>query len=482
MNKRIAVLVSGDYREFEIAYKSWEFINNPNVDFYFSVWKYTTQCNKKLNIDIKETVNENTIRKFVPNCKGIDIGSPLVSYLHRLNSNKMLNRWLTAIKLMIASGVEYDACIIIRPDLYLTYENDKFYAWLNTLEDNCLYTLDNAATKNRFIQDFMLVGTQRSIEKLLALPNTHDIPHIHSWLAKEFSLIFDRLLEINAVGFAIVRPNVRSRSEVNLDIVKRDVDKWYRTLNAKDNVIHEFKGFSGSKILLIYSLTDFIIRKIDNVERNYEKLKILKDNNFLVPKIINKEDNILDMEYIQGYDMKTFFKLNQLSKFVYFVTSTMNRFKNINVTMKDYTSIYNSQLQWFYGDERLPFTITELIEKLPKILPSTLCHGDFTLDNIIYKEHEFYMIDPSTGVYDSWIFDIAKLRQDLDGKWFLRNRNNKNEFNLELQIIKEELQKELPEAFDDYLYVLMLLRVYKYSHKHTAEQELLLEEIKRVWK
>jgi len=107
------------------------------------------------------------------------------------NSNKMLNRWLTAIKLMIASGVEYDACIIIRPDLYLTYENDKFYAWLNTLEDNCLYTLDNAATINRFVQDFMLVGTQRSIEKLLALPNTYDIPHIHSWLAKNKPISFN---------------------------------------------------------------------------------------------------------------------------------------------------------------------------------------------------------------------------------------------------------------------------------------------------
>lgn len=116
MNKRIAVLVSGDYREFEIAHKSWEFINNPNVDFYFSVWKHTTQCNKKLNIHIKETVNKNTIRKFIPNCKGIDIGSPLVAAPHRLNSNKMLNRWLKAIKLMIASGVEYDACIIIRPE------------------------------------------------------------------------------------------------------------------------------------------------------------------------------------------------------------------------------------------------------------------------------------------------------------------------------------------------------------------------------
>jgi hypothetical protein len=91
------------------------------------------------------------------------------------------------------------------------------------------------------------------------------------------------------------------------------------------------------------------------------------------------------------------------------------------------------------------------------------------------------MIDPSTGPYDSWIFDIAKLRQDLDGKWFIRN-GKQSDLEIELTQIKESLKQYFPEAFDDYLYILMLLRVYKYSQHYSTEQMFLLEEIKKLWK
>lgn len=254
-------------------------------------------------------------------------------------------------------------------------------------------------------------------------------------------------------------------------------------MNTHDTFIKELQGFSGSKVLLIKSLNDFIIRKIDNIERNYEKLVLLKNHNFLVPEIIDKDKNVLDMEYIHGQDMKNFFKLEDIKKFTKFVIDTMIRFKSIGEKLKDYTPVYSSQLSFFDGDTSLPFNTNDLLEKLPKFIPTSLCHGDFTLDNIIYKEDSnFYMIDPVTGVYDSWVFDIAKMRQDIEGKWFLRNSSNMSEYDLELSYIKKELMNVFPECFNDYLYILMLLRVYKYSQKGTKEQKMLLEEIKRVWK
>jgi hypothetical protein len=78
------------------------------------------------------------------------------------------------------------------------------------------------------------------------------------------------------------------------------------------------------------------------------------------------------------------------------------------------------------------------------------------------------------------IFDIAKLRQDLDGKWFIRKSSD--EFQSELFVIKKELVINFPEAIDDYIYILMLLRVYKYTKENTKEQLLILSEIKRLWK
>ncbi len=246
-------------------------------------------------------------------------------------------------------------------------------------------------------------------------------------------------------------------------------------------VIKEISGFSGSKVLMMQNEDHFFIRKIDNIERNFVKMSTLKELGFLVPDIICKKNNELDMEYISGIDMKTFLVIEDVEKLVNFIIKTINQFKNIHSDYKDYTQTYIDQLSWLNSDVNLPFRIEELIAKLPKILPTSLCHGDFTLDNLIYKEPDFYMIDPSTGVYDSWLFDVAKLRQDLDANWFIRN-NIESDLGIELAYVKSVLKQNFPEAFDDYLYILMLLRVYKYSQQRPKEKMFLLEEIERIWK
>ena len=59
----------------------------------------------------------------------------------------------------------------------------------------------------------------------------------------------------------------------------------------------------------------------------------------------------------------------------------------------------------------MPFTANELYAKLPKTLPSSEYHGDFTLENILYSlKDDFVLIDPLTTEYDSYVFDLAKLR------------------------------------------------------------------------
>lgn len=247
-------------------------------------------------------------------------------------------------------------------------------------------------------------------------------------------------------------------------------------------VIKQFKGFSGSKILLCKNTNTVFVRKIGNVERNYKKLQILSYHGFNVPEIINKTDDILDMEYIHGLDIKTYLKLHDPDSLLNYLRTTINKFKSIENVIKDYSETYTEHLKFLDTDNHLPFTSKQLIKRLPKNLNSSLCHGDFTLENIIHSNNGFYMIDPSTGIYDSWIFDLAKLRQDLDCLWFLRNEAKREEYNIELQYIKSELKSIFPEAFDDHLYILMLLRVYKYANKGTVEHNLIVNEIKKLWK
>lgn len=244
--------------------------------------------------------------------------------------------------------------------------------------------------------------------------------------------------------------------------------------------IKTLQGFSGSHITLMQDDMQLFVRKVGNIERNYQKLVTLGNLNYPVPRILNKQGDVLDMSYIHGLDITNYLLTHSQNKLVDFIIDIISKFKHTSKD-KDYTDTFKERLQFVSSDNYLPFTSEELISKLPTTLPQSICHGDFTLENIIYTEDEqFYLIDPSTGPYDSWIFDLAKMRQDLDAKWFLRNK--KTMLDVKLQATKHALKEQYPEAFSDYLYILMLLRVYVYAIPNTSEHTLLLNEIRRLWK
>ena len=128
----------------------------------------------------------------------------------------------------------------------------------------------------------------------------------------------------------------------------------------------------------------------------------------------------------------------------------------------------------------MPFTRKELVDRLPKLLPRSEYHGDMTLENILSVNGKFYLIDPVTIEYDSYVFDIAKMRQDLDCKWFLRG--NELKIDTKLQNISDNLKEKYPIAFDDSLLILMLLRVLAHAKANSKEYVFLRECIERLWK
>lgn len=238
------------------------------------------------------------------------------------------------------------------------------------------------------------------------------------------------------------------------------------------------KGHSGSTVMLMQADDNMFVRKIDNVERNYERLTALLGY-VDVPKIYHYDGTILDMEYIHGTDMKNYLLNNPIKDLKEFLITTIDMFAAKSVD-KDYTNVYNQMLSWIEPG-MFPFTKEELIEKLPKILPKSVYHGDMTLENIIHSTSgRFYFIDAVTLKYDSWVFDIAKLRQDLECKWFLRH--DPVMLDVKLLNIQEQILKKFPIANNDYLLILMLLRVYLHCEKDSLEYNFIVREVKRLWK
>ena len=245
-----------------------------------------------------------------------------------------------------------------------------------------------------------------------------------------------------------------------------------------DKIVKELSGHSGSTIYLMENTEKVFVRKIGNVDRNYERLILLWAEGYRVPKIYKYgPDEILDMEYIHGLDIKNYLIHNNVNLLTNFLCDIIDSFSD-NSVYKDYTEVYNHKLSYLSGNEGLTFTKEQLIDRLPKKLPQSTYHGDMTLENILYTNPGFCMIDPLMSEYDSYIFDIAKLRQDLECKWFIRKLNVK--IDTKLQRIQEKLKKWYPDAFDDSLLILMLLRVYPYCDD--ADKQFIVNEANRLWK
>lgn len=243
-------------------------------------------------------------------------------------------------------------------------------------------------------------------------------------------------------------------------------------------LVKEFFGFSGTQVFLMKKHEMLFVRKIGNIDRNEEQLTKLQDR-FPVPKIYGRVGNRLDIEYLHGLDIKSYLLTHSYENLADFIIEMLMQFSK-DSTLEDYSDIYKENLVT-YDFSELPFTSEDLFEKLPKLLPRSLYHGDFTLENIIYTEDRgFFMIDCSSGVWDSYIFDIAKLRQDLECGWFLRH--DPIRVNVKVSAIQKKILKQFPGADNNYLLILMLLRVNRYTMPNTIERNLIIQGITRLWK
>ena len=245
------------------------------------------------------------------------------------------------------------------------------------------------------------------------------------------------------------------------------------------NVLKEFETISKSRVLLVEDANKIFIRKINHIDRNYEQMLTLKKLGLLVPEILKKDSSILDMEYIEGISMTDFFQMNNPKLFTDFLCKLID-ILNVRSEYFDYSLIYSNKLNEIKSFSDFIFSKEELLEKLPTRLPKSHYHGDLTLDNILYFDKNFYLIDCLTSVYSSWVFDFVKLRQDLECGWFLRN-SRKKKFDC-LGEIQEHLIDRHPLLGNNYLLILMLLRIYNYTFDSEADRNFIVCKVNGLWK
>jgi hypothetical protein len=241
---KIAVLIAGEYREFEIAHKFWPFLSWDDVDCYMATWDTNEFVSSDKSVDvIIETITPEKIQQHIK-LKDLDVSKnstestvnsgPLLIDRKKVaklmqksiigTGPLMIDRWKTAIKLMQKSLIQYDRVILIRPDIALDVTEDTFRNFITgDMKDGDLYGIISYSLGMPFplaqinkMSDLMLIGTQPTLEKLLDIDDLLDYEFkdgkhfdIHNFLAKEFLPLFNTILNSPIRRQCIIRSNCR---------------------------------------------------------------------------------------------------------------------------------------------------------------------------------------------------------------------------------------------------------------------------------
>jgi hypothetical protein len=242
--------------------------------------------------------------------------------------------------------------------------------------------------------------------------------------------------------------------------------------------IKQFHGHSGSKIYLMQNDGDLFVRKEGNITRNLERYECLDSLNLVFPKIIRKGKDHYDMEYIKHLDMKTYLRFFDGSMLCDFILSVISKLAS-EQTIKKYSNVYADMIEnspW----QMFSFKKDDFLEKLPAYLPCSKYHGDLTLENILFDTYHdrFVLIDPITTVYDSFVFDLVKLNQDLLCGWFTRNEDAS--ISEKTKSIYEKIKSKYAFVDNKYLTILMLFRIMPYC-KNENDKNFLVKSIEDLW-
>jgi hypothetical protein len=250
-NKKTAVLVSGEFREFELAHKTWSFLNYIDYDMYFSTWNITEEMNELLGIYVHEEVTSERILKYFPNAI-IDIRDDYTSLTSP--SNKMLFHWRNAFNMMTFSGIEYDSVILIRPDLYLK-EFKSINILLNDLEEDRIYGLSEITIMPPpmylFVQDCLFIGKPEKLKWSLLTFRPPDVSFkdIHYHLGIHFltNLIYVESTQYNFFEYYIMRSINKNFMDKSFELQKQLSEEWYRAKHNKIEPVEYYKLINKDK-------------------------------------------------------------------------------------------------------------------------------------------------------------------------------------------------------------------------------------------
>jgi hypothetical protein len=176
---KIAVLVCGQLREFNIAVKSWNGLFDLNCDFYFSTWDKSSQSDFKwVNyLNPVTEVTKNMITDKIPNAHVSVLNEDKYNNINKYKiTDKQILHWKNALKMCVDSGVKYDVIIVTRPDAFVQLPDLE-----NHIDNLKECEIRNTGDENipKFFEDILFMGKFNTMKIFIENINESKIFKIH---------------------------------------------------------------------------------------------------------------------------------------------------------------------------------------------------------------------------------------------------------------------------------------------------------------
>ncbi len=271
--------------------------------------------------------------------------------------------------------------------------------------------------------------------------------------------------------------------------------------------ITDLGGHSGCAVLLCESESNKVfVRKISKHIDYNDRLKIqakkqtdFANNSIKTPIVLNQGETdkglfFFDMEYISGITLAEYIKTIEIGKirnlvqtivcevinphFIGKHANTQDVFQNKISELREIINPVNGTVV----DKALYMLEKHSWDKF--ILSG--CHGDLTLENIIIKDNQIYLIDFLDSFYDCWILDIGTLLQDVQTLWSYRledeiNINTLIRLIVFRDILVDAVNEIAPGYYFEMYYALLLklVRIFPYTND-TKTYDFLNEKTQSV--
>lgn len=263
--------------------------------------------------------------------------------------------------------------------------------------------------------------------------------------------------------------------------------------------INNLSGLSGCYVELYKDKESYVVKKtsasVDYNSRLHFQIKKQKEfnsNSFFKPNIILDGFDELGryyviMQYVNGINFYDYVDSNSFTQSKKILTSLVNNivddFSNLKdsdvLVIEEKIKSLKSKIHGF--DDIFEY----LIDNIPTKLPINNTHGDLTFENIIIEEDQsIYLIDFLDSFVETPYIDLAKLNQEFDLLWSIRNKEITNNLIIKYNYLKEiylaliETDK-IDKKILDFFSIINLLRILPYVGE--SDKQLVTKKLNE-WK